>query len=229
MNMKVPSSSTPAAAAAPAQTQKAAQAPQTQSAQGSAPAAAGAGEQKSALQDRLQKDGFEGAGMTRCFPMPPLGRPGETMDFGDRKNAADLKDTLSSPLNQVRVQLGEKDETITRGKDGSYTGPNGEPLAQVKLNDGTTAYVDPNTNQYYLTDDSPNLLGRVQATGPYPLPADAQFSNSHFSEADVKGIQRHAASGSVFDFPSHKFPFPPIDLPIDRIQLTAADLKDGGQ
>jgi hypothetical protein len=244
MSIKVPASSTPAAAAAPAQVQKAEQATQTQSAQRAEPGlAAGV---KNPMQDRLRQDGFEEMGKTRCFPLPPIGRPGETMTFGDRQNAAGLQDALSSPINRIRVAMGEKDETITRNKDGSYSGPNGEPLAEVKLNDGTTAYVDPNTNKYYLTDDKVNpFTGEVQATGPYDLPKGSEFSNSHFSEADVKAVQRHAASGSVFDFP--KFPFPPkdpielpklppidfpklpIDLPIDPIMLNAADLKDGGQ
>lgn len=233
--MKVPASNTAAAAAAPAQTPKTTET-QTEKAQGAAPSTASAEKSAGSLQDRLQKDGFEGIVKGGCFP-PIGGRPGETLDLGDRMNATGLTEQLSSPFNQVRVQLGEKDETITRGKDGSYKGPNGEPVAQVRLDDGTTAYVDPNTNQYYLTDETPNLFGQVQATGPHQLPEGAEFSNSHFSDADVKAVQRHAASGSPFD---HKpFPWPPIDrfppikelprLPIDPIMLTAADLKDGGQ
>jgi hypothetical protein len=233
MKVQANNNTTAAAAAVPAQTQKAAETSPT--------SANAAGDQAGALRDRLHGDGFEGIVKGGCLP-PFGGRPGETLSFGDRKNAADLKETLSSPINQLRVQMGEKDETITRNPDGTYSGPNGEPLAQVKLNDGTTAYVDPNTNKYYLTDEKVNpFTGQVQATGPYDLPADAQFSNSHFSEADVKGIQRHAATGSPFDvkpwppFEPRPIPFPGLPIepkplpfpgrPLDPIMLTGADLK----
>lgn len=146
-----------------------------------------------------------------------LGKEKPTLDWGDRFNAAGLSKELSSPTNDLRLALGEKSETITRGSDGTYRGPEGQPLVPVKLDDGNTAYVDPNTNKYYLTDEQPDLFGRVNALPARDLPPGSQFSNSHFSNADVKELTRIAKDGSVFpNWPPqlpHKLPEIPRDFP----------------
>jgi len=102
-----------------------------------------------------------------------------------------------------------------------WQGPEGQPLAKVKLEDGTTAYVDPNTNKYYLTDEQ-DFFGQVHAAGPLDLPEGAQFSNSYFSDADVRSIEKDAKGGSwlpqpgPIPFPLPR-PFPPIDpMPLPR-------------
>jgi len=141
-----------------------------------------------------------------------LGSEKPTLSFGDRFNAMGLKEALSSPLNALRLAVGEKSETITRDLDGTYRGPEGQPLVQVKLADGNTAYVDPNTNKYYLTDEKPDVFGQVRTLPAADLPKGAQFSNSHFSDADVKELTRIANGGSPFG-PDWR---PRLDLPLHR-------------
>ncbi|HZN93705.1 MAG TPA: hypothetical protein VFB81_13430 [Myxococcales bacterium] len=138
-----------------------------------------------------------------------LGKERPTLNWGDRMNAAGLHSSLSSPVNDLRLALGEKTETITRNPDGSYRGPEGQPLVQVKLDDGNTAYVDPNTNKYYLTNEGPNFLGQVATLPAADLPKGSQFSNSHFSGADAKELTQIAKSHNPFG--SIKIPrdFPP--------------------
>lgn len=134
------------------------------------------------------------------FPRPipfPLPFPGKvTLSQEDRETAGGLKDALSNKFNQW---IGKHDPdahrvTLPRDPSGRVVGPEGQPLAQVKLDDGRTAYVDPNTNQYYLANKGGPLgglgFGGVSATGPIDLPPEAQFSNSHFSEADVRAVER---------------------------------------
>ncbi|MBI3181755.1 MAG: hypothetical protein HYZ28_06395 [Myxococcales bacterium] len=134
-------------------------------------------------------------------PLFPPAEPGSTLKWSDRLTARRLSDVLSrkSPLmDTMRMALG-KDVKLTTGKDGVVRGPEGEPLVKVQLKNGKTAYVDPNTNQYYLAPALPRgwfPLGgsgqTIQAKGPFTLPPEAQFSNSHFSDADVKTLTRDA-------------------------------------
>ncbi|HEY8208969.1 MAG TPA: hypothetical protein VIG99_15870 [Myxococcaceae bacterium] len=143
-----------------------------------------------------QRDSFEGR-------LPPdlggiLKKPQVTLGFGDRMNAVGLSDALSSPTNDLRLAFGKKSETITRDPNGTYRGPEGQPLVPVKLKDGNTAYVDPNTNKYYLTDEQPGKNGTVHALPARDLPKGSQFSNSHFSDADVKELGKIANGGSPF-------------------------------
>jgi len=152
-------------------------------------------------------------------PQPPpdlrrlIGPEKPTLNFGDRFNAMGLKEALSSPLNALRLAVGEKSETITRDLNGTYRGPEGQPLVQVKLADGNTAYVDPNTNKYYLTDEKPDAFGQVRTLPAANLPEGAQFSNSHFSDADVKELTRIANGGSPFP---PDWGRPPRDIPFHR-------------
>ncbi|MER2564486.1 MAG: hypothetical protein ABTQ32_27395 [Myxococcaceae bacterium] len=104
--------------------------------------------------------------------------------------SSSLEKQLSSPGGQAQVSTA-KETTLPRGVRGEVVGPEGQPLATVRLKDGRTAYVDPNTNQYYLAEQptfGPKYGGSVKVKGPLPLPADAEFSNSHFSKADVNAI-----------------------------------------
>jgi hypothetical protein len=68
-------------------------------------------------------------------------------------------------------------------------GPEGQPLVTVQLPSGRTAFVDPNTNTYYLTDQTELPANGTIKTWKLKLPPDAQFSNSHFSDEDVRYIQ----------------------------------------
>ena len=103
---------------------------------------------------------------------------------------------------------------LSRDKGGVMRGPDGQPLAKVALDDGTTAYVDPNTNQYYLTDER-EILGHTNAMGPLDLPEGSQFSNTYFSDADVRSIER-AGNGGGWPFPHppiNPLPWPPRPSP----------------
>ncbi|HEY8206349.1 MAG TPA: hypothetical protein VIG99_02630 [Myxococcaceae bacterium] len=177
---------------------------------GAAPANAGQ------LTDRF-KDGFESGkmqpgnkGIIDCFPnWPPVKK--DTMGLGDHLTAGQLSETLSNPLDKPLLESGNKDQKLTRDDNGVMRGPDGQPLAKVDLKDGNTAYVDPNTNQYYLTDERDWLGQGVNALGPLPLPEGAQFSNSYFSDADVRSIERDARGGGLFP----PFPHKPVD-PLPR-------------
>jgi hypothetical protein len=186
MAMKVQGSSVPAVQSQ--QTQQTAQTAQAAKAQQAEP--------RAQAQVPGARDEF-----VRHIPVDPgqlLGRERTTLDFGDRVNAANLSQELSSPTNALRLAFGEQSETIRRDKDGTYRGPEGQPLVEVKLEDGNTAFVDPNTNQFYLSDGQPGLFGTVQALPAQDLPPGSRFSNSHFSDADVKELSRIAKDGSVF-------------------------------
>ena len=176
------------------------------------------------LQDRF-RDGFEpGRKIIDCFPpFDPMPKGG--LNLGDHINASKLPETLANPLDKVLLEKGEKDVPLRRDEQGVMRGPEGEPLAKVQLDDGTTAYVDPNTNQYYLTDER-ELFGQTNAIGPLPLPEGSQFSNSYFSDADVRSIEKAAQGGNGWPFPRppidplplppRPFPFPVEPRPIPR-------------
>jgi hypothetical protein len=151
-----------------------------------------------------------------------IGPGGEkpTLNFGDRFTAGRLHSTLSNPwknwmtLNNPNVP----NATLTRGADGVVRGPEGQPLVQVQLDDGNTAYVDPNTNKYYLGNGA-DFFGRIQTKGPMDLPPGSRFSNSHFSDADARQLSRDAAShfGQLPPWlPRPPLPFP-RPIPIDPI------------
>ncbi len=151
--------------------------------------------------------------VTPILPKPPIHpiNPGDTrspfdsaaaslttLNLKDRVTASHLESSLekqlSSPIGQLQAGAA-KETTLPRGVNGEVVGPEGQPLATVRLKDGRTAYVDPNTNQYYLADQptfGPKYGGSVNVKGPLSLPADAQFSNSHFSQADVNAIGKIA-------------------------------------
>lgn len=118
-----------------------------------------------------------------------------TLSLGDRFTAGRLHQTLSNPLRNWMTLNNPNvpNATVTRGADGVVRGPEGQPLVQVQLDDGNTAYVDPNTNKYYLGTGS-EFFGRIQTKGPLELPPGARFSNSHFSDADAKQLTRDAAN-----------------------------------
>lgn len=139
--------------------------------------------------------------VTPILPKPPIHplNPGDTtLNLKDRVTASRLSSSLekqlSSPIGQAQLSTA-KETTLPRGVNGEVVGPEGQPLATVRLKDGRTAYVDPNTNQYYLAEQptfGPKYGGSVKVKGPLSLPADAQFSNSHFSQADVNAIGKIA-------------------------------------
>jgi hypothetical protein len=136
-------------------------------------------------------------------PVLPIHPGPTTLSLEDRLNARGLRSSLERRLSGVAgaVQLAKAPEaTLRRGLNGQMLGPEGQPLATVRLANGRTAYVDPNTNQYYVAEKNPLALfkapGSVRVRGPLPLPADAEFSNSHFSAADVAAIGKIAAGAS---------------------------------
>lgn len=186
------------------------------------PAQGSAGQLK--LPDRF-KDGFEpGKKIIDCFPpFPP--QPKDTLSLRDHLTASKLPEALSNPLNKVLLEKGEKDVQLSRDAGGVMRGPEGAPLAKVQLEDGTTAYVDSNTNKYYLTDER-EVLGRTNALGPLDIPEGSKFSNSYFSDADVRSIERAARGGNDWPFPRppidplpyppRPFPFPVDPLPFPR-------------
>jgi len=194
-----------------------AKAASTARAEGSAAAASGA-----QLGNRFKDEFVQGKPDQKkiidCFPpFPP--QPKDTMGLKDHFTASRLPETLSNPLNKAILELGKKDVELSRDDQGVWRGPEGQPLAKVKLEDGTTAYVDPNTNKYYLTDEK-DFFGQVNAAGPLDLPRGAQFSNSYFSDADVRSIEKDAKGGSWLPHPGpiplplpHPLPrpFPPIE------------------
>jgi len=182
------------------------------------------------------EDGFEQRpvnpdrpGIIDCIPPYPYPPVADSLSLEDRLTSTKLPMTLSNPLHKALLESGHKDVVISRDIMGMMRGPEGQPLARVWLNDGTTAYVDPNTNHYYLTDES-EIYGRTNAMGPLDLPAGATFSNSYFNDPEVRSIQQLSqAWGSPFPgpvdplpprpepFPTDPGPLPPLPLPGPRI------------
>ncbi|MEW5739899.1 MAG: hypothetical protein AB1938_13285 [Myxococcota bacterium] len=119
-----------------------------------------------------------------------------TVSLQDRLVAGRLHETLGAHVNSIAGKFAEAtagNATLKRGPDGVMRGPEGQPLMTVKLDGGRTAYVDPNTNQYYLPNDSVRYIrmpDSIQAKGPMALPRDAQFSNSYFTVDEVKALNR---------------------------------------
>lgn len=212
--VQTPSASTTAPASNTAATARAEGSSATPAASGLASGAAGQ------LGNRFNKDEFiqggpnkPGPAIIDCFPFPP--QPKDTMSLKDHVTASKLPETLSNPLNDDLLKAGDKDQQLSRDDQNVWRGPEGQPLSQVRLEDGTTAYVDPNTNQYYLTDEK-GFFGQVNALGPLDLPEGAQFSNSYFSDADARSIEKDAARGTPFPRPfpdplPFPRPFPPIE------------------
>ena len=125
------------------------------------------------------------------------GQPGPkaTVSLRDEFTANRLPGSLSSLKTRLTEALHPgKPTTITFDpQTGAARGPDGQPLIKVKRGD-QALYVDPNTNQYYVAQpQNPNIHyvrmpTQTQATGPYPLPPDVQFSNSYFTDADVRKL-----------------------------------------
>ena len=120
----------------------------------------------------------------------PAPQKGTTLNKKDRANAKDL----AQQLRDARPKQGGEVEFL-RTQDGITRGPEGQPLVRVSLPNGRSAYVDPNTNQYYLSVRSPIVFRLVPGAtppvavkGPYTLPQSARFTNSHFSDADVRAL-----------------------------------------
>ncbi|MDP1825487.1 MAG: hypothetical protein Q8L48_19670 [Archangium sp.] len=138
-----------------------------------------------------------------CFPIPFPFPGGEkvTLSLKDRFNAARLPGALQQDLSGLKgtVKLAmAPDATLRRGKDGTMRGPEGQPLVPVTLKDGKTAYVDPNTNQYYVDENKLRYFrspDSISVKGPLPLPEGVEFSNSHFSDADCRALSRVARDG----------------------------------
>lgn len=154
---------------------------------------------------------------TNCFPLPkpPISvkpRPPTqplppidwkkllgTLSLKDRLVAGKLHETLGKHVNSLSGKLAEMNAPnahLKPGKDGVMYGPEGQPLVTVKLDGGKTAYVDPNTNQYYLPNTDIAYFRKpdsVLAKGPMSLPKDAQFTNSYFTVDEVKQLDRIAS------------------------------------
>lgn len=142
-------------------------------------------------------------------PLPPCFPPKVTLSAADRKTATRLAQAINAP--QLRpVHSG----SVTIRNGAPPRGPEGEPMVQVSLGGGRLAFVDPNTNKYYLAKD-PNYRGggastamyalTFNANGPYTLPKGARFSNSHFSDADACELTNLANRGY------HALPMPAAD------------------
>lgn len=143
------------------------------------------------------------AGPGGCVPrplphFPSFQVPGTTLKSADRLNAWGLKTGLEQATGGLAGALAlsrAPKSTVNVGLDGRATGAEGQPLVTVRLANGKTAYVDPNTNEYYVK--SPPRGGKLpfgqQAVyGPMALPKDLQFSNSNFSVADCEQLTRDA-------------------------------------
>lgn len=132
-----------------------------------------------------------------CFPLPPT-KERVTLSLGDRANAWGVKGGLEKALGGLggAIALSRAPKsTVKVGLDGTATGPEGQPLVTVRLSNGRTAYVDPNTNQYYVASQQQGgklFFGAKDVRGPIALPKDLEFSNSHFSAADCKQLSLDA-------------------------------------
>ena len=106
----------------------------------------------------------------------------------------EVAQNLHSVLSREAIPLGDRFlpvQLLGRGENGELRGPQGQPLMSVRLDDGREAYVDPNTNQYYLGGPSANPFA-IEARGPLPLPPGARFTNSYFNEGEVLALSRLA-------------------------------------
>ncbi len=170
--------------------------------------------------------------------LKPLPQPGAvTLSISDKFNASRLNKTMNGKLQIVAEKLANAPVTkVSTGRDGMVRGPEGQPLIPMKRDNGQKVYVDPNTNQYYVGSPAMNFKKKQTETvrGPYPLPANAQFSNSHFSDADVRAMTpKHKPSPAIPapcfpllshqppELPTHRFPAQP------KVMIPLIDKKVG--
>lgn len=187
----------------------------------------------SQLPARFQ-DGFEQrpvtpnqAGIIDFVPPYPFPQVPDSLSQEDRLTSSKLPMALSNPLNKALLEAGTKDVVLSRDIMGTMRGPEGQPLAKVWLNDGTTAFVDPNTNRYYLTDEG-ETYGRTNAMGPLDLPEGSKFSNSYFTDPEVRGVEQLTQvwapppPGPMDPVPAPRNPgpLPPLPLPLPEPRNT---------
>lgn len=137
--------------------------------------------------DRFQGGGRPGS-IGGGWPVDPIGIPNNLSQHDDQ-TAGGLSQSLSNPLLDALLKaLPEIPEaTVTKFPSEPPRGPDGQPLVEVHLKDGSTAYVDPNTNQYYLEEKSGGPFGDTTCKGPLDLPPDAQFDpEKYYTDADVR-------------------------------------------
>lgn len=129
------------------------------------------------------------------FHIPGQPGPKTTVSLRDEFTANRLTGSLSSLKTRLKEALhpGQQATITFDPQTGAARGPDGQPLIKVKRGD-QSLYVDPNTNQYYVAKpQNPNIQyfrmpTQTEATGPYSLPPDVQFSNSYFTDADVRKL-----------------------------------------
>ena len=150
-------------------------------------------------------------GPTHCWPIP-----GATVSFHDRITASKLPAALNTPGLKLKEALSDKQATVSFDDKGTPRGPDGQPLMTVKRGDDTL-YVDPNTNQYYVKEDTGALYFRKpdheSVKGPFSLPDNAKFDNAYFTDADTRELTRIAQANSKPPlFPGLPFPGPRKDV-----------------
>jgi hypothetical protein len=144
----------------------------------------------------MMRDGFDPTISFRPPVKPPVERP--TLGPRDRQTASKLTKALESPFNRMRVDLGKSNQVLKYDqKSGVWRSPQGQPLVNVQLKNGITAYVDPSSNRYYLAKEGkasiPFIGGpRLNAHGPLSLPQGTRFSGDQFSVADAKMLSNIA-------------------------------------
>lgn len=127
-------------------------------------------------------------------PFKPSSSTDITLSLADLFKARRLSEVLSK-IRQFAVYRPELRSQVTMGSGRIVRGPEGQPLIPVPFGGGAAAYVDPNTNQYYVGQAF--IRGGTMVQGPFALPPAAQFSNSHFSDADVQALSIVAHRGAA--------------------------------
>lgn len=110
----------------------------------------------------------------------------------DRRTASHLRDALN--LQLVFKSMGPPlfEGGPTRGKDGRWHAPNGDPLIEVQLGRGKTALVDPKTNEFYLRTTHPGFRTMPTVQGPAKLPANTQFTDEVFTQKELRDLEQAA-------------------------------------
>jgi len=118
------------------------------------------------------------------------------LSIADRFTGQALRTALVDPAEQQRARCDRKacEVPVRRGADGVFRAPEGTPMAQVMLDNGRAAFVDPNHNVYCFAEFSGGADLRTR--GPVALPDRVRFGKARFSDADVRELERLASGRS---------------------------------
>lgn len=131
--------------------------------------------------------------------------------------ARHLRGTLEGVLSRPHLRHPLLPAQQPHEAGGHLVAPNGDRLVKVNLGKQGTGYVDPKTNQFYVsrlvTTPGKRTIREVWE-GPYALPPNSRFIGKHFTDKQLDAFEKAANAGSKPGWPQLPIgPFQP-GLPV---------------